>query len=433
MSTIPVPEPIREGLRARSRVDAVTLLSWYVFLIMIVPAWLVFSPVGSAGQPSTVFALIVFVWYLVTWLHPATSAEATRQPVRLGIIVFGCAVIAAYVSANRTAMSPSASDGAGTGLIFLAGWVGVLLLAADGIESVDRLKTLLRRVVLCATAMAALAIPQYFTGLNAVNYLTIPGLVTRLDSADVSLRNDLNRVAATTLGPLEFAAVLAIALPFAIHQARYAPPGRRLWRWLQVALIGTALPMTISKTAVVAIAALAVVLLPTWPKRDRRIGYAVAGAAAALMWVALPSLFHTFRALIFGGAYSSSTTSRTNAFSSAAPFIAQHPWLGQGFGTFLPQVYFYTDDQYLNSLIEIGFIGLLALVILLASGWMSAIRARRAFADPETRDLAQCLAAAIAVSIVSFATFDALAFPVAAGLTFLMIGCSGAMLRLARE
>jgi O-antigen ligase len=433
MSTISIPEPVRAGLRVRSRVDAVTLLSWYVFLIMIVPAWLVFSPIGSAGQPSTIFALILFVWYIVTWLHPATSAEGTRQPVRLGIVVFGCAVIAAYVSANRSAMSPSVSDSANSGLTFLAGWVGVLLLAADGIDSIDRLRSLLRRVVLCATTMAALAIAQYFTGLNAVQYIVIPGLVTRADSADVVSFDQLSRVAATTLHPIELSVVLAMALPFAVHQARYAPPGRSVMRWAQVALIGLALPMTISNTAVVVVAAVAVVMLPSWSRRDRRIAYAVIAAAGWFIWITLPGLTEAFRTLIFGVTTSSSTTSRTSAFAMSAPFIAQHPWLGVGFGTFYSQDYFYTDDQYLLSLIEIGVVGLLALVILFASGWISARRARQASIDPQTRDLAQCLAAAVAVSAVSFATFDTLSFPVAAGLTFFFIGCSGAILRLARE
>jgi polysaccharide biosynthesis protein PslJ len=337
------------------------------------------------------------------------------------------------VSASRTAMAQTVTDGANRGLISLAGWAGVLLLAADGIDSLDRLRSLLRRVVLCATAMAVLAITQFFTGLNAVQHLTIPGLVSWDDTTtDVLSRYELNRVAATTLHPIELAVVLALALPFAIHQARYSPPEHRGWRWSQVALIGAALPVTISKTAVVAAAAVAIVLLPSWPRRDRLIGCAVIGAAGLITWEGIPSLFHAFRSLIGGAATSSSTASRTDAFSSAAPFIARHPWLGMGFGTFNPQVYFYTDDQYLLTLIEIGVIGLLALMILFGSGWMSARRARRASADPETRDLAQCLAAAIAVSVASFATFDALTFPVAAGLTFFMIGCAGAMLRLAR-
>jgi hypothetical protein len=47
------------------------------------------------------------------------------------------------------------------------------------------------------------------------------------------------------------------------------------------------------------------------------------------------------------------------------------------------------------------------------------------------RDLMQSLAAAVAAAAVSFATFDALSFGIASGLTFLVLGCVGAAWRLA--
>jgi len=63
---------------------------------------------------------------------------------------------------------------------------------------------------------------------------------------------------------------------------------------------------------------------------------------------------------------------------------------------------------------------------------MTARNARRRSSDPEPRHLAQCLAASVAVPTVSFATLDALSFAIAAGLTFLMLGCVGALWRLVR-
>jgi polysaccharide biosynthesis protein PslJ len=84
------------------------------------------------------------------------------------------------------------------------------------------------------------------------------------------------------------------------------------------------------------------------------------------------------------------------------------------------------------SLIEIGFVGLIALLALFTTGWMTARNARRMSSDPETRHLAQCMAASAAVPAVSFATLDALSFAMAASLTFLILGCVGALWRLSR-
>ena len=148
------------------------------------------------------------------------------------------------------------------------------------------------------------------------------------------------------------------------------------------------------------------------------------------LWFLVPGLLGTFRTLFATLTGDTSTTSRTSAFSTAMPYISQHPWFGHGFGTFFPATYFFTDDQYLLSLIEIGVVGLIALLALFVTGLVTAQRVRRATNDPETRDLGQCLTATIAVAMVAFGTFDALSFNMAAGLTFLFLGCTGAALRL---
>jgi polysaccharide biosynthesis protein PslJ len=416
----------------RRRADAMTLLSWYTFLLMIIPAPLEFAPLGGAGSPATVFAAVLFCWYLVTWLHPALAPERGFQPLRRAAIGFGCAIIATYVSANRQPLPTLELNGADRGLILTFGWLGVLLLAADGIDSMDRLNTLLRRIVLGATAMATLGALQFFTGLNAVKYIVIPGLTSQQPFTDLNIRGSLYRPSATATDPIELATVLAVCLPLAIHQARFAPPGIRLRRWTQVVLIGMALPMTISRTAIVATLTAAIVLIPTWPKRDRLVACVIGVLGTVAMWATIPGLAGTFLGLFSEIGSDASSTSRTGAFSSAGSFVAAHPWLGSGFGTFLPQTYFFTDDQYLHSLIETGIIGLLALLALFATGWFTARSARRGSTDRQIRDLAQSLAAGVAASAAAFATLDAFSFMIISGITFMLLGCVGALWRITR-
>ena len=414
---------------AGRRVNAVTILTVWVVLLMGIPATLVVAPLGAVG-PATIFAAVVLVFYLVTWLHPALAPAKGRQPVRAAALLLTCAVIGTYVSANRHIMPGLERNGIDRGIILICGWLGVLIMASDGIPTMERLKKLLGRVVIGATAMAILGITQFFTGLDATQYIVIPGLKEQSLNTDLLSRNGLNRPSATAAHPLEFAAVLAMVLPIAINRARFAPPGLRLRRWLQVGLIGAALPMTVSRSAVLAILAVAFVLLPTWPKIERRIAYVVMALGVAGLWFLVPGLIGTFRTLFATLTGDTSTTSRTSAFSTAMPYISQHPWFGHGFGTFFPATYFFTDDQYLLSLIEIGVVGLLALLALFVTGLVTAQRVRRATNDPEMRDLGQCLTATIAVAMVAFGTFDALSFNMAAGLTFLFLGCTGAALRL---
>ncbi len=414
------------------RLDAVTLLTFYLFLLMAIPTSLVVGSFGASGRPAALFGVVLLCWYLAARQHPVLGLDSGRQPVRVAAVVFCCAIVAAYVSANRVSMPALQQSGADRGLIAVFGWLGVLLLAADGIDRADRLRTLARRIALGATAMSVLGIVEFITGLNLSSYVSIPGLSVHTQLTDLMSRDGLVRVTATTAQPLEFTAVLAMSLPLAIHQARFAAPALRRRRWLQVAVIAGTMPLTLSRSAIFGLAAICIVLLPTWPKRDRRRAYLVLLAGLVTVWLVKPSLLNVFGGLFSKLGTDASSTSRTGAFAAAAPYIAHHPWLGQGFETFFPQIYFFIDDQYLTSLVETGVIGLLALVVLFVTGWRTARRARMTAADASARDLAQCLAASVAAAVVSFATFDALSFSIASGLCFLLLGCAGAACRLAR-
>ena len=424
---------VRAERKSRLRkLHPVALLTWYLILLMALPQALQFAPLGGVGNPSTVFAVILFGLYMLAWFHPASGLDRDRQPIRFVAVLWLCAIIASYVSANLHLLPTLELNGADRGILIGCSWLGVLLLAVDGIDTMDRLKTLLRRIVFGATAMAALGITQFYTGLDAAKYIIIPGLSSQHLYTDLLARDSFRRPAATAAHPLEFAAVLAICLPLAIHQARYAPPKLRFRRWLQVALIAFALPMTVSRTAIVGLVVVGLVILPTWPKRDRHLAYLVSFASALMMEATIPGLLGTIRNLFLGVSTDPSAQERNKAFSLAAPHISRHPWLGDGFGTLLPQTTFFTDNQYLNSVIQTGFIGLLALLALFLTGWSVARSVRRVTGDNELRDLAQCMAASVAVAAVSYATFDALSFEIAAGLTFLLLGCVGALGRLTR-
>jgi O-antigen ligase len=129
----------------------------------------------------------------------------------------------------------------------------------------------------------------------------------------------------------------------------------------------------------------------------------------------------------------SSSTARTDDYGAVAQKFGEQPWLGQGFGTTSPQNFRVLDNQYLGTLVETGLIGLFAVLAVLVTGWLLARGARKASTDDETRHLAQCFAGAIAAAAISFGTFDAFAFPMAACLTYFMIGGGAALWRLTHQ
>jgi polysaccharide biosynthesis protein PslJ len=412
------------------RPDAVTALSGFIFALMLVPSALIVGAFGAAGRPATLIAALLLGWYLLARQHPDFTVDTGRQPVRTAAILLACSVLASYVSANLTALSTTEQNAADRGLILLAGWLGVMLVAADGIASEHRLAILCRRIVLGATAMAVLGIAEFATGTDLTKYVTVPGLVTHLQVTDLMTRFGLARANSTAAQPLELSAVLAISLPLALHQARYATARRRRRRWLQAAVIAAGIPMAVSRSALIALAVMAILLVPTWPARQRRLACAGLLACVAGLLLIAPGFIATFGKIFGQLGTDTSTTSRTGAIALAGPLIGAHPWFGQGLATFDPQHAFFVDDQLVTSLIETGVVGLLALLSVFAAGWYVARRTRAVKVSQRTRDLAQSLFASIAAAAVFFASFDVLSFSIASSLFFLLVGCAGAAWRL---
>jgi len=128
-----------------------------------------------------------------------------------------------------------------------------------------------------------------------------------------------------------------------------------------------------------------------------------------------------------------STQARVMDYNDVFGFAAQRPWTGMGFGTFLPTLYRYTDNEYLLALVEMGIFGVIALLVMYVAMVHNGGAARRRFTDPASRELALSFVAAGFVILVCTATFDTLSFPLVSGLFFLLLGLSGALLGLARQ
>ena len=105
----------------------------------------------------------------------------------------------AWCRSRRTA--PTAS-----GIIWL-GYVGITLLAADGITSRHRLDVVLRRVVWGGSYMCFVAMLQWFINVDLARLLAPPGLFYNAaanESRDLFLRGSFFRVSGTAMHPIEF-------------------------------------------------------------------------------------------------------------------------------------------------------------------------------------------------------------------------------------
>jgi O-antigen ligase len=413
-------------------VDATSLLSLYVVLLIAIPSKLIFASLGGAGTPAQIVGVVAALWYSWHRLQRAREIETGPQPVRAAILLFAAAVLASYVAAMVRPIADSEISTADMGLISLIGWVGVVVVANDGIISLDRLYVLLRRLAAMGGALATLGIAQFVSGQLLVDKIQIPGLSASQTLSDVTARDGFNRPPGTAVHPIEFGVVLTMILPIALVCAMTMKNRAGVRRWYPVIAIAVAIPLSISRTAIIGTIICLSILLPTWSKAARRGTLAAVATLTAILFVAVPGFLGTFTGLFTGIGTDTSAASRTDAYAIAWDFIERSPIIGRGFSTFLPS-YWILDNQYLGLIIEVGVVGLAAMLWLIASGVLAAARARAWTTDPVTRSAGQALAAAIVCGAVSTSLYDLLGFPMSAGLLFLVLGLSGALWRLTRE
>ncbi|MFG2340826.1 O-antigen ligase family protein [Streptomyces yangpuensis] len=431
--------PGRAG-RRRSRgrhVDATALLTGYLALAFFIPSNLTLPGLGGVGTPANVFALLALFWYLATWLTGRIRpAPGTRLP-RVAMWLLAVSVLASYVANAGRGSVRKELLGADRGLIALLVWVSLVVLVSAGIQDRARLDVLLRRAVVMGTIVAAVGFYDFFTATNIADSISIPGLSSSVPQITTLDRGAFTRPRSTTAQPLEFGGMLALLLPFAVQQA-FDPVRRHLraWRrWGPVALMGGALPLTVSRTSIIGALIVILVMVPRWKPQRRWTAIGVLVGAVACFKVIIPGLIGTITALFasFLTNSDSSTQARTVKYSAIVPYLDERPLAGRGLGTFIPELYFFTDNQYMLTLAEMGLLGLVALLFLFLTGIHQGGAIRRLAVDESDRELGQAFFASALVALVVSATFDALSFPMFAGMFFLTIAAGGSYLGFIRR
>jgi polysaccharide biosynthesis protein PslJ len=254
--------------------------------------------------------------------------------------------------------------------------------------------------------------------------------LTEVASADELGRGDRLRVYASAQHPIALGAVLVMLLPLAVYLAR-ATRQRRWWVAGGLLLI-TALA-TVSRTAVLMLLAMGLVLLWLRPVETRRLWPLIIPAALALH-LALPGTIGTLRQSFFpeGGLIAeqqkhpgSVGSGRLADLGPSLDEAAKQPLLGFGYGTRVvdgpnPNARI-LDNQWLGTLLEIGLVGLAAWL------WLFTRFIRRlGRAAKEDDSVHGWLLAAIVSSVFAYAvgmlTFDAFSFIQVTFVLFILLG-----------
>ena len=413
--------------------SAVTLTIVFLALQFLIPARLVISGMGAVGRPSVAMGILfAFLWCLSA-LRPG-GLPAGRQPIRWLIgIHFAVQLIGYAIGMYRIPVVVEANAG-DRWIIFMTAMSGVALLIADGLQTRAQLDRILRVTVALTTVMAVVGILQYLRIIDLTRYVRIPGLSANSALLGTGSRGDLAlaRVAGTANHYIEFGVVLGLALPIALHFALFASKQGRsqALAWLQVALIAAAIPMSISRAAIITTAITLALLFSVWKWRLRYGFLVVAGASTVVFYILTRGLVGTILSLFTHAESDPSIQNRLSDQSTVFALWHQSPVFGRGAGMIIPERYILLDNQFFVTLIAGGIVGVLALTSLFVVPYVMARSIRLRAPREEDRHLGQALAATFPAAYIASFTFDSFSFATFTGLLFVLIGVVGALWRL---
>ena len=444
--------------RARgSALPAVIFVIGYAALRLCLPSQLVVRPLGAAGSPASLWGICALVWWIVSTARGSNPVRGLTG-IRLGFGALTLAVLIAYAAGNLNGwyappsirqatdefwtllparvveITDTMVSAADRGLMSFAGWLGILMITADGLRSRADLARLTTWVVRFGAVVAFLGIIQYFTGIDIAGLFRIPGLSANSEFGEVVSRSVVNRVSSTATHPIEFGVAMAALFPLALHHSLHARgDGRSLRAWLPTVLIGACIPMSVSRSAILVAAVACLVLFLGWPRAWRVRALIVLPFAAVGMRLLAPGLLGTIRSLFANLSADPSVSGRTDDYAVVLQLYAENPIFGRGLFTFVPRYYRILDNQLLMILIELGAVGLVVTTVAVGVAVFGALGARRRMRDPMLRHLSLAIVASICGLVISYVTFDAWGFPITAGLSFLLFGMAGCVVNLARR
>jgi hypothetical protein len=428
------------------------LLRWEVMLSGLL-LLILFVPIKRYSLPGSlpidlepyrvVVALLLFCWLGSLLIDPGIRLRAGAFGAPLGLILFVGATSVA-VNGPRVAAVPEGGSVI-KAVSFLASFVLVYFVVVSVVRSRAHVDLLLKVLVAGGAVVAAAAVVESRTGLNAFDHFG--GVVPLLSfdgpagvSPEALSRSGTNRVFGYAQHPIALAAMLVMLLPVGVYLAMTTARRRLLW-WGATVFLGMGAIATVSRTGVIMLAAAGAVLLVLRPKHARRL-LPLLAPALVVVWLAVPNTLGSLYGSVFGGGLTGllseqrnevqyaelSSSGRLADIGPTVSQLAREPVLGLGLGTRVPGVNArLLDDQWLLTLAETGIAGFGLWM------WVFTIAVRR-LSSTARRDhsahgwLCAGLAASVAAFGVGMLTFDAFSFIQATFILYILLALAAVAL-----
>ncbi|WP_214633059.1 O-antigen ligase family protein [Antrihabitans cavernicola] len=300
-------------------------------------------------------------------------------------------------------------------------------------------------LVIGGSISAFFAVLEFATGVDFAEKLTLPGLkAASPDLVDDLVREGVRRAQGSAGHPLELGAVMTTLIPLAIGITFVAFESGRKWRlWAcTVALLSAGAIVSVSRSSIIALGVALLIMAWRWPVKRVLIATGTAVALTAIAFISNAKLLNAFAGIFGSSANDPSIASRARGQQYVAEHYGNHPWFGQGIGTYPILNQPYLDNEYLGRLMETGIFGVATLILLLVTALGYALVAARNhdIAEMESTsvargggEIARAIAASLTAIIIINTILDTSGFAQITGIIWILIGLSAASWSVSKQ
>jgi hypothetical protein len=453
---------VQAAVQPRLRGESEALFSWTgAIALLVLVIWLI--PIKAYTLPVHLpFSLelyrLLLILFIVVWLG---AAFAGRQRISAGgfakpLILLAAVGVLSIVANLHVIVNDGLQTQALKSLSYFLSFLVAYLLVLSTVESVGAIEVIVRAFVIGGAIVAISALYESRTHYNVFQHLAtwIPLLHPTHVFADSHVRGGRLRVMASAQHPIALGAALVMGVPLAIYLvSRARTRAHAYFWWTSAALLLAGAMATVSRTVVLMAIAMVVVGLYLRRRAIVRRWPVLIVIAVAVHFAAPGAVTHMYQAFFPKQGLAGSQEGKSGAVGSGrladiAPGLRsweQVPFFGHGLGTGLtsgtvgtgaivdpktgaPIIF---DDQYMNSLVSIGVLGLVGVIWFVWGSGLALVRAARDRLDREGDLLAACAAATVGFA-AGMLTFDAFSF-VQCTLIFFLIAALGLRVRALQE
>jgi len=389
---------------------------------------------------------LLVLWLISLLVDPRVRARATGFELPLSLIV--CATLGSeLVNPGRVAAYSS--------FVVKALWLlACFVLFAYLVVSVVRTRAVVERMITVLVSggsfVALAAIVQRRSGFNIFSHLHVILPIFEYNAAaakEVELRGGDLRAFASAGHPIELSTVMAMLVPFAIYLAVSRRQAR--W-WVAVTLLLLADFTGGSRTGVIGLLVMLGIFLWLRPRQTLRCWPAVFPLLVILHFAAPGAIGSVIEGFFPQGGVVKQQSETfigpggkveyANRLSRIGPelheFSLHNPLVGIGYGTrvvgkaSVADNAIILDDQWLDTLLETGLLGVLGWVWLFVFAVRRLGRRAKLERDTPAGWLPVAFAAAIATFACAMLFYDAFSFDMGTCVVFALIGLAAVVLRL---